>query len=129
MTEETGDVAHARPRGGFTLVETVVVLAVLGVLATFAAVRYTSALDQTRRRAGHAEIVTQARERSAEYGFDVRVTVDDAYRSAEVHEDRNNNGAIDEGEPVFMVPLDRPRFPPVQFDTTHSVLAAPDSAG
>lgn len=93
-------------RAGFTLAELAMVLAMIGVLALFALPR----IDIAGSRVASAiqvvgTTVLTAQRQSLTQQHDVIITFNATARHLRVHEDRNNNGAVDAGEHSRVVPL------------------------
>jgi prepilin-type N-terminal cleavage/methylation domain-containing protein len=96
------------PRAGYSLVEVMLVLVLMGVLLALAAPRFN--LSRTRTEAGVHALATElmAAQRAAVSGqHDVVVAFDQAQRQLRVHHDLDNDAAVDGGEPVRMRPLER----------------------
>ncbi len=94
-------------RSGFSIPELLVVLFLVSVLALFIVpnmeiVKYR--MDGAARGAVAALVSSQRQAVVRQH--DVIVAIDTTYRRLRIHQDRNNNGAIDSGEPVRMVPFD-----------------------
>lgn len=93
------------PRRGFTLIEMLMVVVVLGILLGIAATR----LDWQRYRAdavsrGVLAELAQAQRLAVSLQLDVRVTATDG--TLQIHEDANNDGTVNSGERVRRVHLD-----------------------
>lgn len=96
-----------RVRSGFTLPELLVVLLVVGLLSVLLVpnieiVKYR--MDGAARGAVAALVSAQRQAVSRQH--DVIVAFDTLYQRLRIHQDRNNNGAIDTGEPTRTVPFD-----------------------
>ncbi len=84
---------------GFTAVELVLVLVVLGVLVLLIAPRINVARIRTdAAMKGIGTTLLTAQRQAVTRQHDVIVTFDLANRSLHIHEDGNNNGAVDAGE-------------------------------
>jgi prepilin-type N-terminal cleavage/methylation domain-containing protein len=97
---------RATLRRGITLIEMLVVIVLIGILAGIT----VSRLDSTRYRAdavarGLMGDLSQAQRTAVTVQNDVRVTQVSPTRLS-IHEDRNNNGAVDGGERVLFSNLD-----------------------
>jgi len=95
-----------RRAGGFTLVELIVVLAVVGVLASMAAPRFEP--GRWRADSGAQELMVAligAQRLAVLRQHDVSVTFLIDERALEIHRDLNNNGVVDAGEDVRLVEL------------------------
>ncbi len=89
----------ARAPSGFTTVELVLVLVVLGVLVLMIAPRINVARYRTdAAMKGIGTSLLTAQRLAVTRQHDIVVTFDVANRSLHVHEDANNNGAVDAGE-------------------------------
>lgn len=92
---------HTASRRGITLIEMLVVVIMIGILAGIMA----SKLDWGRYRAdsvarGLLAALSQAQRTAVSLQTDVRVTVDPGGARVQIHEDANNNAALDAGERV-----------------------------
>lgn len=95
----------ARP--GFSLVELVVVMLVLSVLAFIAVPRFEIfryKMDGAARGTMAAMVASQRL--AVKRQHDVAVMFDVTKRRLLIHQDRNNNGALDAGEPTRVVAFD-----------------------
>lgn len=95
-----------RSHPAFTLIELLVVVAMIGLLVLIAAPQ----IDLMRYRANTAvqvlgTTVLTAQRQALTQQHDVVVRFDTLTRRLRVHQDRNNNGAVDTGEHVRAVPL------------------------
>ena len=95
-----------RRRAAFTLIELLIVVAILGIVVTFAAPR----INFTRFRANSAvqalgTSILSAQRQAVTQQHDVIVLFDSASNRLRIHEDRNNNGAINAGEHVRFITL------------------------
>lgn len=95
-----------RVRDGFTLVELIVVLFILGLAATFAAPR----IDITKFRVNSAvqslgTTMLAAQRQAVTQQHDIVVLFDTTAHLLRIHEDRNNDGAVGTGEHVRPVTL------------------------
>jgi len=84
---------------GVTLVELVLVVTVIGIVAAFAVPKIDYAkyrVDSSMRGIGTAILSAQRRAVSAQH--DVIVTFIDGGSTIRIHEDQNNNGAVDGNE-------------------------------
>lgn len=91
---------------GFALVELLIVLVIIGLAATFAAPR----IDVTRFKVNSAvqalgTTVLTAQRQAVTQQHDVIVLFDTVGNRLRIHEDRNNNGAVNGSEHVRLVPL------------------------
>ncbi len=109
-----------RVRDGFTLVELIVVLFILGLAATFAAPR----IDITKFRVNSAvqslgTTMLAAQRQAVTQQHDIVVLFDTTAHLLRIHEDRNNDGAVGTGEHVRPVTLACAGMnPPPYFPTT-----------
>jgi prepilin-type N-terminal cleavage/methylation domain-containing protein len=93
--------------GGFTLVETVVVLVILGLLASFAWFKLSRpAIRQAHATRAFADAMTEAKNLAFDGGYDVVVVLDTTARTLVLHEDLNNDGERSPGEPVHTRDID-----------------------
>jgi prepilin-type N-terminal cleavage/methylation domain-containing protein len=98
---------HWASRRGVSLIELLVVVIMVGILAGIVATK----LDWVRYRAdsvarGLLAALSQAQRTAVSLQTDVRVTVDPGGERVQIHEDANNNGAIDGNERVTYAALD-----------------------
>jgi len=96
-----------RRSSGFTLVETLVVMALLGILATLGWMR----LSRSTIRRAHATValtngMNEAKAIAANTGVDVIVTVDLEASILRIHADQNGDGEIAEDERVVEFDID-----------------------
>lgn len=94
-------------RGGFTIPELLVVLMVVALLTylvipNIEIVRYR--MDGAARGAVAALVASQRQAVVRQH--DVIVAFDEANRRLRIHQDRDNDGTIDDGEPTRIVPFD-----------------------
>lgn len=99
-------VCPARGIGGFTLIEALVIVTVIGIVVGIAIPR----VDVKRFRMNEAvrevaSTLARAQYRAVLQQHDVVVWFDVAARRLRVHDDRNNDGDIQAGEPVTVVAL------------------------
>jgi len=97
----------APKRSGFTLVELLVVLTMIGIVVTFALPR----IDYTRMRvdSGYRQVgikLLAAQRKAVLQQHAVVVAFDSVGGRLRLHDDRNNNGVIDSGEPIEYVMLE-----------------------
>jgi prepilin-type N-terminal cleavage/methylation domain-containing protein len=95
-----------RARAAFTLIELMAVVVILGLVVTFAAPK----IDYTRFRVNSAAqmlgtTILSAQRQAVTQQHDIIVLFDSASNRMRIHEDRNNNAAIDAGEHVRFVHL------------------------
>lgn len=94
-------------RPGFSIPELLVVLLLVSLLALFV-VPYLEIvkfrMDGAAR--GAVAALVAAQRQAVVRQHDVIVAIDTAYRRLRIHQDRNNNGTVDSGEPVRTVPFD-----------------------
>ena len=95
------------PRPGFSLAELLIVLVVVSLLSLLVVpnleiVKYR--MDGAVR--GMVAALVAAQRQAVTRQHDVIVAFDSVYRGLRIHQDRNNNGTIDAGEPTRMVPFD-----------------------
>ncbi len=94
-----------RPRG-FTIIEVLMVVVLIGLLAGIAIPRINPA--QYRSNAGVrsvASLLSRAQRTSVTKQYNVNVLFVAAENAIRLHEDVNNNNAIDGGEPVRQYPV------------------------
>ncbi len=88
-------------RAGFTLIETVLVMTIIGIVAAFAMPRWNTAAMHADAAARLVRGTLQVAQRTAvARQYDVIVGFDATRGLVRVTHDRNNNGAIDTGEPT-----------------------------
>ncbi len=91
---------------GVTLIELVLVVTIIGIVAAFAAPKIDYAkyrVDASMRGIGTAILSAQRRAVSAQH--DVIVTFSDGGSTIRIHDDQNNNGAVDGNERTRGVPM------------------------
>lgn len=91
---------------GVTLIELVLVVTIIGVVAAFAVPKIDYAkyrVDASMRGIGTAILSAQRRAVSAQH--DVIVTFSDGESAIRIHDDQNNNGAVDGNERTRGVPM------------------------
>jgi prepilin-type N-terminal cleavage/methylation domain-containing protein len=93
-------------RHGVTLIELLVVLVILGLMIAFAA----PSIDVTKYQIessmqGMGMTLLQLERQSIAQQHDIIVLFDTAKQALKVHEDNNNNAAVDAGERVRSIPL------------------------
>ena len=98
---------RSRARAGFTMVEAMLVIVIIGIVAAiglpridFEGAKVNSAMRTVSLTFAHAQ------REAVSLQMDVWVAVDTANRSIRLHEDRNNDGVIQNGERVSNAPLD-----------------------
>ena len=93
-------------RRGVTLVELLVVLALIGMIITFAApkIDVTKFKVESSMQAVGMTLLALERQSIAQQ-HDIIVMFDQTQQALRVHEDLNNNGAVDAGERVRRIPL------------------------
>ena len=94
-------------RSGFSLAELLIVLVVVSLLSllvipNFEIVKFR--MDGAVR--GAVAALVSAQRQAVTRQHDVVVAFDSAYRRLRIHQDRNNNGQIDTGEPTRIVTFD-----------------------
>jgi prepilin-type N-terminal cleavage/methylation domain-containing protein len=94
-------------RAGFTLLELVVVLVIMGIVATFAAPR----IDLNRFRVNSAYqavamTLLSAQRIAIRKQHAIVVAIDTAGKRLRIHEDRDNDGVIDSGERIDFLQLE-----------------------
>jgi type II secretory pathway pseudopilin PulG len=97
---------RARPRGGFTLIEAVIVFSIVSVLVAMAA----PLIDVTEYRMNGAvrevaATLAGAQQRAVLRQHDVIVSFDAQQRWLRIHADADNDGDLDVGELVHYAPL------------------------
>jgi len=93
-------------RSGFSLVEILVVMAIVGILTTFAVMKlFQPSVRRAEATAAFANAVTEAKE-LATRGHDVIVMLDTAASELVIHEDLDNDGQRSPGEPVHRRHID-----------------------
>lgn len=93
-------------RQGFTLMELMVVLVILGMVVAFAAPRIDVTKYQIESSMQGVGMTLLALERqSITQQHDIIVLFDQTNQALKVHEDNNNNAAVDAGERVRSIPL------------------------
>jgi len=91
-------------RAGFTLLELVVVMVLMGVVASIALPRIDVARFRVNSAFREIGMTLLAAQRAAVLKqHSVVVAIDSARGLLRVHEDRNNNGVIESGEPLRFV--------------------------
>jgi prepilin-type N-terminal cleavage/methylation domain-containing protein len=91
---------------GFTLIELLAVLVLIAIVAGFAAPRID--LARFEIQGGVQQVSTalmQAQRSAVKRQHNVVVAFDESGQTLRIHEDANNNGAIEAGETVRLVPL------------------------
>lgn len=98
---------HVQSRSGFTLVELLIVVALIGIMVAMAVPRFP--LAQLRADAGVRTLrgaLQTAQRMAVTRQSDVVVIVDTANARLRLHEDANRNGALDSTERIRAVPLE-----------------------
>ena len=93
-------------RSGFTVIELLIVLIILGIVAAIVAPRIDLGryeVESAMRGAGVTLLTAQRQAVTRQH--DVIVQFDQANQALRVHEDRDNDAAVDPGERVRGVPL------------------------
>lgn len=99
--------ASPRPQAGFTMVEVMLTIVIIGIVAAiglpridFEGAKVNSAMRTVALTFAHAQRTAVSLQ------LDVWVAVDTANRTLRLHEDRNNDGVIQNNERVSNAPLD-----------------------
>jgi prepilin-type N-terminal cleavage/methylation domain-containing protein len=93
-------------RRGVTLIELIIVFVLVGMIVAFAAPRINVAKYQVESSMQGIGITLLAVERQAiTQQHDIIVMFDTTNQALRIHEDNNDNGAVDAGERVRSVPL------------------------
>lgn len=95
-----------RNQAGMTLIELVLVVSIIGIVAAFALPKIDYAryrVDSSMRGVGTALLSAQRRAVSGQY--DVIVTFNQSTNGISIHEDMNNNGAVDGNERTRGIPM------------------------
>lgn|SRR5690606_4379475 len=95
-----------RGNGGFTLIEALIIVTVISIVVGIAIPH----VDVKRFRLNEAvrevtSTLARAQYRAVLHQYDVVVWFEVTPRRLRVHEDRNNDGVVQAGEPVTVVPL------------------------
>lgn len=93
-------------RKGFTLIEMLMVVVILGVMLSFALPRIDTGrykVDAAVQSIGTTMLAAQRQAITQQH--DIIVQLDVATQSLRIHEDKNNDAAIDPGERVRGIPL------------------------
>lgn len=94
-------------RGGFTLIEVLSTLVLLGILLALAIPRLDFGYYAVRGAANSASsVLVRAQRRAVQAQHDVVVSFDTIQARLRIHDDANNNGAVDAGEVVSWEPLE-----------------------
>jgi prepilin-type N-terminal cleavage/methylation domain-containing protein len=100
---------HRRPPSGFSLVELLIVLAMIGILAAIAVPRFDLSGRRADAAAYQVRALLQRAQRTALTGqHDVLVGIDTAQQRIAIFEDRNNNRTLDAGERLSWSSLEPP---------------------
>ncbi len=95
-----------RPRDGYTVVELVIVLVILGVITSMALPRFNLGRYRSDAAAAQVKSVLQTAQRtSLTRQYDVIVSMDTVKGGLRIAEDVNNNGTIEVSEWKFWRPL------------------------
>ena len=102
-----GDVVPCARRSGFSLSELLIVLLIVSVLSVIIIpnieiVRFR--MDGAAR--GTVAALVAAQRQAVSRQHDVVVAFDTVNRSLRIHQDRDNDGTMDSGEPIRVVPFD-----------------------